>query len=158
MTPVFSFIAYSNTGKTTYIENLIACLKGRGLRVGAIKHDGHRLSIDAEGKDSWRFARAGADVVAVSDADKCAVMEYRPLEFEDIVARMRDVDIILCEGWHTNARNIIGIFRQASGGGLKPDIADCLAVVSDTAMDSGAVPVFPLDDPEPLAEFLIARI
>ena len=70
MTPVFSFIAYSNTGKTTYIVELIAELTRRGVRVGAIKHDAHEFEIDKQGKDSWRFARSGAQVVAVVSQTK----------------------------------------------------------------------------------------
>ena len=62
MPKVYSFIAWSGTGKTTYLERLIAALKARGLRVAAVKHDAHRLELDREGKDSWRFARAGAEI------------------------------------------------------------------------------------------------
>ncbi|MCD8374435.1 MAG: molybdopterin-guanine dinucleotide biosynthesis protein B, partial [Oscillospiraceae bacterium] len=78
--PCFTFVAYSNTGKTTYIERLIAELKSRGVRVGALKHDAHEFEIDKPGKDSWRFARAGADVVAVASATKAAVMDYRAVD------------------------------------------------------------------------------
>lgn len=31
--PVLTFTAYSNTGKTTYLEKLIPCLKSAGLRI-----------------------------------------------------------------------------------------------------------------------------
>lgn len=63
--PVLTFTAYSNTGKTTYLEKLIPCLKSAGLRIAVIKHDAHDFQADIEGKDSWRFAQAGADIVAV---------------------------------------------------------------------------------------------
>ena len=64
--PVLTFTAYSNTGKTTYLEKLIPCLKSAGLRIAVIKHDAHDFQADIEGKDSWRFAQAGADIVAVA--------------------------------------------------------------------------------------------
>ena len=57
--PVIAFAAYSGTGKTTLIEKLVRELKNRGLRLAVIKHDGHKFEIDHEGKDSWRFAKAG---------------------------------------------------------------------------------------------------
>jgi len=158
MIPVFSFVAYSNTGKTTYIESLIAELKRRGLRVGAIKHDAHEFELDREGKDSWRFAKAGADVVALSSATKCAVMEYRPLDFEAVVSRIRDVDVIIAEGWHSSAERIIGLYRSGSGNGLKPEPGDCVAVVTDTPLPDVSAPCFPLGDPRPLADFLIESI
>ena len=158
MTPYFSFVAWSGTGKTTYLERLIAELKRRGLRLGVIKHDAHEFQLDREGKDSWRFARAGADAVAVADGGKWALMDYRPAALGDILSRFRDVDLILVEGWHAEAENLIGLYRGESGKGLKPDLADCIAVVSDTPLETGGVPQFPLDDPGPLADFLLARL
>lgn len=56
-----SFVAPSGTGKTTLLEAVIADLSGDGYRIGAIKHDAHRIELDTEGKDSWRFREAGAD-------------------------------------------------------------------------------------------------
>ena len=158
MPRVYSFIAWSGTGKTTYLERLIAALKARGLRVAAVKHDAHRFDIDREGKDSWRFARAGADVVAVADGEKCAVMEYRPVRLETLLARLPDVDIVLVEGWHEEAGNPILLYRAAAGKAPKLPPADCFAVVSDAPLDAGDRPCFPLDDPAPLAEFLTRQV
>ena len=158
MIPYFSFVAWSGTGKTTYLEGLIAELKKRGARVGVVKHDAHTFQIDREGKDSWRFARAGADAVAVADGGKWALMDYRPTPLDALLSRFRDVDLILVEGWHSEAENIIALHRAGSGKGFKADIAACLAAVSDTAPDTGDTPLFPLDDPAPLAEFLLDKI
>ena len=71
--PVIAFSAWSGTGKTTLIEKLIRELKGRGLRIAVIKHDGHSFDIDHEGKDSWRFTKAGADITMISSAEKTAI-------------------------------------------------------------------------------------
>ena len=60
--PVIGFAAYSGVGKTTLIEKLVRRLKEKGLRVAVVKHDGHAFSMDREGKDTWRYTRAGADV------------------------------------------------------------------------------------------------
>ena len=157
MPRVYSFIAWSGTGKTGYLEKLIAALKARGVRVAAVKHDGHRFDIDKEGKDSWRFAAAGADVVAIADAEKCAVMEYRPRSLAEILAQIRDVDVVLVEGWHTEAPNPILLHRAATGQPPKLNPADCFAVVTDAPLDAAGRPAFPLDDAEPLAEFLLAQ-
>lgn len=158
MTPVFSFIAYSNTGKTTYLASLIAALTRRGLRVGALKHDAHEFEIDKPGKDSWRFGQAGAAVVAVTSATKCAVMDYRSVSFAETLSRIKDVDIIIAEGWHTEAENAIALYRSGSGKPLKLAPEDCVAVVSDVPMETGDTPLFPLDDAEPMADFLCARL
>jgi len=158
MPRVYSFIAWSGTGKTTYLERLIAALKSRGLRVAAVKHDAHRFELDREGKDSWRFARAGADVVAVADGEKCAVMEYRPVGLDELLSRLRDVDVVLVEGWHEAADHPILLHRAETGKPPKLLPAGCFAVVSDTPLDAGGRPCFPLDDPEPLADYLAAQI
>lgn len=158
MTPVFSFIAYSNTGKTTYIVELIAELTRRGVRVGAIKHDAHEFEIDKQGKDSWRFAQAGAQVVAVASQTKCAVMDYRPVSFAETVSRIKDVDLIIAEGWHGEAENRIAVYRSNSGKPLKLSPSECIAVVSDMTLDTGNTPLFPLGDVVPMADFLVSKL
>ena len=60
--PTVGFAGYSGSGKTTLIEQLVRSLKARGLRVAVIKHDVHDFEMDREGKDSWRFSQAGADI------------------------------------------------------------------------------------------------
>jgi len=157
MPGVYSFIAWSGTGKTGYLEKLIAALKARGARVAAVKHDAHRFDIDREGKDTWRFAKAGADAVAIADGEKCAVMEYRPCSLADILARLPDVDIVLVEGWHAEAPRPILVYRAAAGQPPKLPPADCFAVVTDTPLDTGDRPVFPLDDADKLAEYLLTQ-
>ena len=64
-----SFVAKSGTGKTTLLEKVIADLKGRGYRVGVIKHDAHRFDIDHPGKDSYRLTAAGADTMMISSPE-----------------------------------------------------------------------------------------
>ena len=155
MIPVFSFIAWSGTGKTTYLEALTAELKRRGLRVAAVKHDAHRFDIDREGKDSHRLAAAGADVVAVADGEKCALLEYRPVDFAALLSKITGVDVILVEGWHEAAPNPIVVHRSALGQPPRLDPADCIAAVSDVPLETGGRPLFPLDDPVPMAEFLM---
>lgn len=158
MTPWFHFVAWSGTGKTTYLEKLIVEFKRRGLRVGVIKHDAHRFTVDREGKDSWRFAQAGADAVAVADQGKWALMDYRPASLERIVGAIQGVDLILVEGWHAEAEKPILLHRAGTGQEPKLPPERCLAVVSDTALSTGGTPLFPLDDPVPLVDFLLKQL
>ena len=65
MAPVVTIAAWSGTGKTTYLEKLLPCLKRRGIRVGVLKHDGHGFEMDTPGTDTDRLARSGADAVAI---------------------------------------------------------------------------------------------
>ncbi len=100
--PIISIIGKSKSGKTTLLEKLIAEVKRRGYRVATIKHHSHPgLDIDRPGKDSWRHTRAGSDHVIVAPPDKLA--SYRLLEREltldEVAANVKDVDIILTEGY-----------------------------------------------------------
>lgn len=74
--PAFGICGYSGSGKTTVIENIIAELTRRKLRVGVVKHDVHGLNIDHEGKDTDRFFKAGADVV-IRGPEQCFFRGHR---------------------------------------------------------------------------------
>ncbi len=67
-----SFVAPSGTGKTTLLEGVIAALTARGHRIGAVKHDAHRIELDTKGKDSWRLRQAGAAGTALVGRDQLA--------------------------------------------------------------------------------------
>ena len=151
--PIYSVVAFSGTGKTTLIEKLVAELKSRGLRVAVIKHDAHEFDIDHEGKDSWRFTRAGADVTAVVSGGKSAIMENRPVPLETILDRITDVDIIITEGYKSGAMPKIAVRRIATGKPLPIPPEECYAIVTDGPGHDG-VPRFGLDDVQGLADLL----
>lgn len=153
MIPIYSFVAWSGTGKTTYLERLIPVLKSYGLRVAVIKHDAHEFEIDHPGKDSWRFTHAGADVTVVASATKAALVEVRPLDMEALVSRIRDVDLILTEGYKHGPWPKIALVRSGTGRGPALPLENCAALVTDGAIEA-AIPAFPLDDPAPLARWL----
>jgi molybdopterin-guanine dinucleotide biosynthesis protein MobB len=153
--PVYSFIAKSGTGKTTLIEKLIPELKSRGLRVAVMKHDAHEFDVDKPGKDSWRMTHAGADVTVIASATHSAVMENRPVPADELLKGIRDVDVILTEGYQQGPWKKIGVHRAASGNVL-PVISDrYIAVVADGDVDVPA-PHIGLDDVKSLAEFIIS--
>lgn len=151
--PVYSFVGYSGSGKTTFLENLIPELKKKGLRVAVIKHDAREFEVDHEGKDSWRMTKAGADVTCITSSTHGAIMENRPIEIENVIGALRNVDIVLAEGYKQKNYKKIGVFREASQLPL-PDIQDeYFAIVTDKPLQEKA-PQFALDDYEGVAEFL----
>ncbi|WP_298035456.1 molybdopterin-guanine dinucleotide biosynthesis protein B [uncultured Dysosmobacter sp.] len=155
--PVITFAAYSGVGKTTYLEKLLSRLKAHGLRAAVIKHDGHDFQMDRPGTDTCRLAEAGADTVAIVSGRRFALLEQQSLTVEEIVSRITDVDLILTEGFKHGPYPKIALYRMASGKPLALDANDCLAIVTDKPMDAGC-PVFPLNDPEPLATYLISTL
>lgn len=153
--PIIGFAAYSGVGKTTLIEKLVRRLKERGLRVAVVKHDGHSFAMDREGKDSWRYTQAGAAVSLISSADRTALVERRRLDFDQVIARVHDVDLILVEGYKDNGTfPQIGLSRAAVGKGFPHAVSRYVAVVTDEEI-SCSCPKFGLDDIEEILEFML---
>ena len=156
--PIVAFAAYSGTGKTTLIEQLIVALKAAGLRLAVIKHDAHRFEIDREGKDSKRFSDAGADLVLLSSPEKTAAVLQRERSLRQLIADVRDVDLILVEGYKNESLPQIGISRAATGKGFpSADLRRYIAVVTDEEIDT-PVPRFALDDIGGIADFIQKEI
>jgi len=153
-TPVFAFSAWSGTGKTTLIEKLIIAFKEKGLRVAVIKHDAHKFEIDREGKDSWRFSKAGADITIVSSSEKTAYIEQNELSLERLIGMVHDVDLILIEGYKNKDLHRIGIARKETGKGFTDDPDSFLAVVTDMDVET-SVPRFDIDDIDGIADFIM---
>ncbi len=66
---IIQVVGRSNSGKTTFIKQLIPLLKTQG-HVAVIKHLGDHEYVLEEGKDTTGFFDAGADVSVGIDADK----------------------------------------------------------------------------------------
>jgi len=64
--PVVLIIGKQNVGKTTLIKRIIPRLKKKGYRVGTIKYNIPYFEIDYQGKDTYTYYKAGADVVSIS--------------------------------------------------------------------------------------------
>ena len=156
--PIVSFVGYSGSGKTTFLEKLIPELKARNIKVGIIKHHGHDIEIDTPGKDTWRHSQAGADAVAISTAKKVAVFRRveAEMDLDDLARAMGDMDIILTEGYKSGSKPKIEINRSAHSSGLVSDPRELVAIVSDTNWEVG-VPVFSLEDYSGVADFLWSR-
>lgn len=156
---IYIFAAFSGTGKTTYLEKLIPHLKGYGLQVAVLKHDAHDFAADTPGKDSWRFAQAGADAVAVSSDRRTAMFYQHSLSVEELLSRLPEVDIVLTEGYKHGPFPKIAVHRKEAGEALAADLSACIALVTDDGALAAAAPcpVFPLEDAEPLARLLLRR-
>lgn len=155
-----SFVAKSNTGKTTLLEKVIAHLKERGYKVGVIKHDAHRFDIDHPGKDSHRLTAAGADTMLISSPEKLAIVKKHtqspPIE-ELIETYFADMDIVLTEGFKMSGMPKIEVNRQERSTALlcrgEKDDPTLIAVASDAALELD-VPVLDLNDPAAVADFI----
>jgi molybdopterin-guanine dinucleotide biosynthesis protein MobB len=156
--PVYSIVAFSNTGKTTMLEKLIPELRRRGLKAAVIKHDAHEFEIDKPGKDSWRLTQAGATVTIVASATKAAILENRFIPIDELIARITDVDIILTEGYKHGPWPKIALQRGGNDKPLPLEPGECLAVMTDVPVETGNTPVLGLDDIKQLADLIIADV
>ncbi len=157
--PLISVVGNSGVGKTTFLEKLVRELKARGHRVAAIKHDCHDFDMDRPGKDTYRLAEAGSDIVMISAPDKLALLERVEEErsLASLVAMVADrVDIVLTEGYRSAAALKIEVSRRALGSKLTSRLDDLLAIVSDQPFGL-AVPQFGLDDASGVADLLTGR-
>jgi len=155
--PVIAFSAYSGTGKTTLVEKLIVSLKERGLRIAVIKHDAHRFEMDREGKDTWRFAQAGADRVLISSPEKTAEIAKGEQSVYELIDRIKDVDLILVEGYKHEKLPRIGICRAATGKGFPESPENYIALVSDCPVEQTEIPQFGLEDISEITEFIMSQ-
>ncbi len=158
-----SFVAKSGTGKTTLLEKVIAELKERGYRVGAIKHDAHRFDIDHPGKDSHRMTAAGADTMLISSPEKLALVKRHaasPPIGELIATYFGDVDIVLTEGFKKSDLPKIEVHRRERSTTLlcRGDENDpsLIAVASDETLELD-VPVFDINDAAGIASFIAEK-
>ena len=156
--PIVSVVARSNTGKTTLLEGLLPALKGTGLRVAVVKHHHHTSSFDTPGKDTFRLAEAGADlVVGVSPVQVATFSrETGSDDLDSVIAQhCTGYDLVLTEGYKRGDYPKIEVHRAARSTGLLCDFGEMLALVTDTDWDTD-VPRFSLDDTDGLAAFLAA--
>lgn len=145
-------------GKTTYLEKLISEMKRRGRRIGVIKHDSHGFEMDRPGKDTWRHAQAGAEVVCISSPEKLAIIKKtkKDTTLEEIIPLITDVDYIFVEGFKKHGAVRVEIFRSAAGFEPLNRPEDLIATISDTEVYPG-LQYFSLDLPEKFADYLEER-
>lgn len=152
-TPVISFVAKSGSGKTTLLEKVIKRLKEGGIRVAAIKHDAHQFDIDKPGKDTWRLAQAGADIVAISSPAKVAIIENvgQEKKLDEVIGLISEVDLIVTEGFKLGGKPKIEVFRSEAHKELLCDASELIALASDIPWKIG-VPCYHIDDIDGIVE------
>lgn len=101
---VIAVIGTKKSGKTTAIETLIQGLTKRGYRIATVKHIPEAdFTIDTEGKDTWRHARAGAStVVSVAPRELVTIEKVDTTKYSlsEIIRNVEDeVDITILEGF-----------------------------------------------------------
>jgi molybdopterin-guanine dinucleotide biosynthesis protein MobB len=161
--PILGFSAYSGTGKTTLLRQVIPLLKARGLRVSVIKHAHHDFDLDFPGKDSYELRKAGAEQTAICTTTRMVLMtEFNhPAEepsLQQIVASLdtERVDIVLVEGYKDIRFPKIELHRQAMNTPyLHQQDDSIIAIACDAALSADTViPVLDINDVEVIARYI----
>ena len=137
MPPVISIVGRSKSGKTTFIERLIAELKSRGYRVATIKHTPHGMDFNDQGKDTWRHLNAGSEATAGSSPEGMVLV--KPVKQDltlDEIARFlgEDYDIILAEGFKQSSAPKIEVHRREVGPPLSA-VRKRIAIATDEILE-----------------------
>ncbi|MGL5947668.1 MAG: bifunctional molybdopterin-guanine dinucleotide biosynthesis adaptor protein MobB/molybdopterin molybdotransferase MoeA [Aeromonas sp.] len=160
---VLGFAAWSGTGKTTLLEQLIPALVARGVRLGVLKHAHHDFDTDQPGKDSYRLRKAGAaQVMAASRYRHALICETPAAEPSFAALRQkfdeRTLDLLLIEGFKAEDYPKIELHRAALGKPwLYPDDRRIIALASDVPPAAPcALPLLDLNEVSALTDFVCA--
>ena len=160
MIPIVSIVGTSNSGKTVLIVKLVAELTRRGFRVATVKHNRHGFEIDHEGKDSWRHRQAGAVATVVASPGRIALIEDAAKDYDLIEIRdlyIRNVNIILAEGYKQNPHPKIEVFRAELMRERLCDSGDNLIALAGDKRVSSEAPWFDWNDAAGLSDLIVER-
>ncbi|PVX24856.1 MAG: molybdopterin-guanine dinucleotide biosynthesis protein B [Candidatus Bathyarchaeum sp.] len=101
---IVAVVGSSESGKTTAVEALIKGLTKSGYTVASAKRIPEpEFTIDTEGKDTWRHAKAGASTVlsvAPNELTTIKKVDTTNYSLEQVIAEIpEEVDIIITEGF-----------------------------------------------------------
>ena len=161
--PMIGFSAYSGTGKTTLIKQLIPLLKRNGLRIAVIKHAHHDFDLDQPGKDSYELRKSGADQTIICTFTRMAsITEFenpaQEPKLHEIVAELDParIDLILVEGYKQVCFDKIELHRSEMRTPLLfPNDSNIIAIACDTGVESEiSIPRLDINDIESVAAFI----
>ena len=161
--PLIGLCAYSGTGKTTLLTQLIPILKQSNLRVGVVKHAHHNFDIDHPGKDSYELRQAGAEQVAVASKKRIAwIKEYKENKDEPVLAdalsalNTNDLDLVIVEGFKSENFAKIELHRPSIGKPLMcTHDKNIIALATDADVTATPTPhLLDLNNVHQIAEFI----
>ena len=167
-TPLLALVAYSGTGKTTLLEQLLPWLAARGIRVATVKHTHHQFDIDKPGKDSYRLRVAGARQVLVASRRRWALItELDETRDEPDLQQLLQaldhdsLDLVLVEGFKHEDAPKLELHRPVLGKPLLcTDDANIVAVASDdaTLVLPRTLPLLDLNDIDTIGHFVLQHM
>ena len=155
--PLVAFVGPHNSGKTGLILKLARLASNRGLRPGVIKRAARPLVFEPAGKDSARFARAGAARVVTHGPGLLVMSEPVPsgLSTRELSGRFgAGIDFWLAENFAAEPVPWIAVVRR--GQPMPAPDRRLIAVVGPAVYDP-ALPRFRPGAAGRLLDFLISH-
>ena len=163
--PLLGFAAYSGTGKTTLLEQLIPTLTQQGLNIAVVKHSHHDIEMDKPGKDSYRLRKAGACQLLLAGTKRALLFsEYDQQQDKKLIDQLqllntRGLDLVLVEGYRDEPFNKIELHRS---GLNKPYMfsndSSIIAVACDEAVQDCSLVQLDLNCIEQFTEFVLGYL
>ncbi|MCU6667574.1 molybdopterin-guanine dinucleotide biosynthesis protein MobB [Enterobacteriaceae bacterium H4N4] len=158
MIPVLAIAAWSGTGKTTLLKNVIPALCAKGIRPGLIKHTHHNMDVDIPGKDSYELRKAGAAQTIVASTQRWETPDQERVNLAYLISRMDHaaLDLVLVEGFKHEAVSKVLLFRSDAGHDVSELTLDehVIAVASDIPLSLN-VPVLDINDTGEIVDFIL---
>jgi molybdopterin-guanine dinucleotide biosynthesis protein B len=106
---LIAVVGGKRSGKTTAVEALVRGLVKHGYKVATVKHVSQKnFTIDTQGKDTWRHAKAGACITTTVASNEMAITrkgDTSCYKIKDIIKTFKnEVDITIFEGF----RKLVG--------------------------------------------------
>ena len=162
---LIGFAAYSGTGKTTLIKNVVMILKKSNYRVSVIKHAHHNFDIDQPGKDSYEIRKSGAENMLISSKNRWALMhenmnnnELTLIDLINLLGKIK-YDLILVEGFKAESFPKIELYRKEVSkdrGLLSSSDKNVVAIATEqkTKLET-SLPVLDINNPQNIVDFII---
>ncbi len=163
--PLLGIVAYSGTGKTTLLKQLIPYLRQRGIRTGLIKHTHHEVDIDTPGKDSFELRKAGADQTMIASHRRWALMTETPqqetLDLRYLATRFdgNKLDMILVEGFKREKIDKIVLYREENSRSLEQLMDSQVIAVASNRLPASvpdSITLLDLNKIDEIGEFIVA--
>ena len=160
--PLLGFAAFSGTGKTTLLEQLIPLLIKQGLNLGVVKHSHHDIEMDKPGKDSYRLRKAGTAQLVLSGPTRSILFkENQQPQDSKLLDQLQllqtdQLDLVLVEGFRDQPFSKIELHRSdLEKPFLYPQDRSIIAIATDQPIDSGDLLQLDLNNIDAIAEFVI---
>jgi molybdopterin-guanine dinucleotide biosynthesis protein B len=98
---IIGFYGYSKSGKTKLISELISYFSVKNYVIASIKQTDKSYDVDMEGKDTYKFAIKGSNIIVFKTKKQASFIVNKKMELKEIIEYLiknNNIDLIFIEG------------------------------------------------------------